>query len=107
MGFFSWQCAKSQKPVMADLGVNNSPWEFASRVVVLFDNGDRISGSYDGYGRVNGLELLDYPESRWRMVIQQYYNGETFDQLAQNRHEPGQGWFYDDESLAEIFGVTA
>ena len=73
MGFFSWQCAKSEKPVMAEVAVRGSNWEFASDVVVLFKNGDRITGIYDGYGRVNGFELVDLPEDRWRMVIEKYY----------------------------------
>jgi len=103
MGFFSWTCAKSKKPVMADCGVRNSPWEFASEVVVLFKNGDRISGSYDGYGRVDGFELVDLDESRWRMVIQQYYDNETFDQLEENGYDLGQGWFYGNNELAQIF----
>jgi hypothetical protein len=104
MGFFSWRCAKSEKPVMADMGVQNTPWAFASKVIVLFENGDRIRGSYDGYGRVDGLELLDYSESRWRMVIEDFYNGESFDQLPKNKHDPGQGWFYDDSDLEQFFG---
>ncbi len=103
MGFFSWQCAKSEKPVMAELAVRGSTWEFASDVIVLFKNGDRISGRYDGYGRVDGFELVDLDESRWRMVIWRYYNEETFDQLPQNKHDPGQGYFYSDEDLTELF----
>ena len=104
MGFFSWKCAKSEKPVMADMGVHNTPWNYASDVVVLFKNGDRISGRYDGYGRVDGFELVDLDESRWRMVIRRYYNEETFDQLPQNKHDPGQGWFYNDDELEQFFG---
>jgi len=103
MGFFSWQCAKSEKPVMAELAVRGSTWEFASDVIVLFKNGDRVSGRYDGYGRVDGFELVDLDESRWRMVIRRYYNEETFDQLPQNKHDPGQGYFYSDEDLTELF----
>jgi len=103
MGFFSWQCAKTQKPVMSEYAVGAGPFGFASQVVVLFKNGDRITGTYDGYGRVDGFELVDHPEERWRMVIQRYYNGETFDELSQNKYEPGQGYFWDDEDLAEIF----
>ncbi len=103
MGFFSWQCAKSEKPVMAELAVRGSTWEFASDVIVLFKNGDRISGRYDGYGRVDGFELVDLDESRWRMVIRRYHNEETFDQLPQNKHDPGQGYFYSDEDLTELF----
>jgi hypothetical protein len=105
MGFFSWQCAKSDKPVMAEVAVQGTPWEFASKVIVLFNNGDRITGTYDGYGRVNGVELVDIPEERWRMVIEQFHNNETFDQLKKNGWDRGQGFFYGDEDLIEIFGV--
>jgi len=103
MGFFSWQCAKSEKPVMAEVAVRGSNWEFASDVVVLFKNGDRITGIYDGYGRVNGFELVDLPEDRWRMVIEKYYDNETFDKLPQNKYDRGQGFFYNDDELEEIF----
>ena len=106
MGFFSWKCAKSNKPVMADIGVRNSPWAFASRVVVLFKNGSVVRGDYDGYGRVHGdatVELVDIPESHWRMVIEDFYDNETFDQLQPNKYDPGQGWFYDDQDLQNIF----
>jgi len=107
MGFFSWRCAKSDKPVMAEPAVNGSPWEFASEVVVLFKNGDRISGTYDGYGRVNGFEIVDHPEERWRMVIEKFYNGETFDQLPKNKHDRGQGYFYSDEELEQEFSLES
>jgi len=39
MGFFSWQCAKTQKPVMSEYAVGAGPFGFASQVVVLFKNG--------------------------------------------------------------------
>jgi len=106
MGFFSWQCAKSKKPVMADVGVRNTPWQFASKVRVLLKDGSVIRGNYDGYGRVIGdgnIELVELPESQWRMVIEQYYDGETFDQLNKNGYDQGQGFFYSDEELEEIF----
>jgi hypothetical protein len=105
MGFFSWKCAKSDKPVMAEVAVQGTPCKFASKVVVLFKNGDRISGTYDGYGRINGFEIVDHPEEHWRMVIERYYNNETFDELPKNKYDQGQGFFYSDEDLEEIFGV--
>lgn len=91
---------------MAEVAVRNSPWDFASKVIVIFKNGDRISGTYDGYGRVDHFEIVDYPESRWRMVIEKYYEGETFDQLSQNKYDQGQGFFYGDEDLEEEFGLV-
>ena len=106
MGFFSWRCAKSDKPVMAEIAVRNTPWQFASDVIVLFKDGRRAQGTYDGYGRVGELELLDYREETWRMVIDRYYNGETFDQLHKNKYDQGQGFFYNDEDLEQEFGVA-
>ena len=91
---------------MAEIAVRNTPWAFASKVIVLFKNGDCVSGTYDGYGRVGELELVDYPEERWRMVIEKYYNGETFDQFKKNPWDQGQGFFYNDEDLEKEFGVT-
>ena len=105
MGFFSWKCAKSDKPVMAGIAVRNTPWEFASNVIVLFKNGRRIAGSYDGYGRIAEFELIDHPEESWRMVIERYYNGEAFEDLPQNKYDQGQGFFYNDEDLKEEFGI--
>ena len=105
MGFFSWKCAKSEKPVMAEVAVQGTPWSFASNVIVLFKNGNRISGTYDGYGRVDGFELVDRPEDSWRMVIERYYNGEEFEELSQNKYDQGQGFFYDDADLEQEFGV--
>lgn len=107
MGFFSWECAKTKRPVMAEDAVRRSPWDFASDVVVLFENGDRISGTYDGYGGIVGYEriLADRPESSWRMVIREYYNNERFEDLPPNRHEPNQGYFWDDKDLRKIFKV--
>ena len=91
---------------MAEVAVQGTPWAFASRVIVLFNNGNRISGTYDGYGRVDGFELVDRPEESWRMVIEDYYNGEQFEDLPKNKYDQGQGFFYDDEDLAQEFGIA-
>ena len=88
---------------MAEVAVQGTPGEFASEVIVLFNNGDRITGTYDGYGRIDGFEIVDHPEDRWRMVIKDFYNGETFDQLPQNKYDQGQGFFYSDEDLEKEF----
>ena len=110
MGFFSWRCAKSDKPVMAEVAVRTGPWEFASRVVVLYRNGSRIKGTYDGYGRVihqgEEIELMDIPEENWRMVIEKYFNNEKFEDFpTKNKWDMGQGFFYSDQELEKEFGV--
>lgn len=105
MGFFSWQCAKTKRPVMSAYAVEGGPHEFSSRVIVLFRDGGRISGVYDGYGRVGDIEIVDVPEEDWRMVIERYYAGETFEQLSQNNWDQGQGFFYSDEDLDRLFAI--
>ena len=111
MGFFSWRCAKSDRPVMAQVAVKNTPWEFASRAVVLYKNGSKISGQYDGYGRIlhqgEEVELTEMAEENWRLVIEQYYQGERFEDFpVKNAWDRGQGFFYDDADLEREFGVT-
>lgn len=111
MGFFSWRCAASDLPIMAEDAVFNTPWAIACRVVVLFRDGGRIIGTYDGYGRVYGdqgeVDLMDYRETDWRMAILSCYSSQTFDQLKPNRSDRGQGFFYSDQELTDFWGITA
>jgi len=92
---------------MSSYAVSNTPWDFASKVVVVFKDGDRLSGTYNGYGSVlsnaSEYDIANVGEDNWRMVIKQYYAGETFDQLPQNKHDQGQGFFYGDADLEIIF----
>ena len=104
MGFFSWKCAKTGKPILADMG-KDDPWRFASEVVLLLKNGSVIRGRYDGYGRVDGFSLdeYNYNPDEFRLVISRYYDGETFDQLPKNEDEPNQGYFWGVAELNELF----
>jgi hypothetical protein len=112
MGFFSWRCAKTNKPVMAETAVKGTPWEFASRAVVLYRDGSKITGRYDGYGRIihptgEEIELTEMAEEKWRIIIEQYYKGERFEDFpTKNAWDRGQGFFYDDAELEQEFGVA-
>ena len=68
MGYFSKTCAKTNLPVVhSDRG-----YPALNNVVALLPNGTKITGSYDGYGRVNGTELHD----EWddvKFVLTQHY----------------------------------
>ena len=55
---------------------------------------------------MDGFELVDHHDESWRMVIERYYNGEVFEDLPQNKYDHGQGFFYNDEDLAQEFGVV-
>jgi hypothetical protein len=97
---------------MADVWGRDHPLRRTSDVVLLTQTGTVVQGKYNGYGVIyadNGLEvdLRDDCESAWRMVIAAYYQGEKFGDLPQNQNDLGQGYFYSDEDLAEIFGVDS
>lgn len=105
MGFFSWECAKTRKPILAYMGEEDL-YSFASKVIVLFENGDRFTGNYNGYGMVRNDNnvSVDLTESTgWKMVIERYYEGENFTDLEDNRNEPRQGYFWDEFELFSIF----
>jgi hypothetical protein len=95
MGFFSKLCSVSNLPVMADTtGLGDD----ASEVVVVFKNGSTLRGVYDGYGRVGGEDLLDDWDNI-KFVLRKYYAGQTYAELGKSHDDPGQGFFYDDETI--------
>ncbi len=102
MGFFSYTCAKTNLPVLA-----STSWpEKYSRVVVLDDEGNKISGSYDGYGNVitrGGAEIeLDYNSilsGKTKLVLRKFYDGETFEDLGRSNNDPGQGHFHNEDAI--------
>jgi hypothetical protein len=104
MGFFSYTCAKTNLPVLA-----STSWpEKYSRVVVLDDEGNKFSGSYDGYGNLitrDGaeIELDPYGDSilsgKTKLVLKKFYDGETFEDLGRSNTDPGQGHFHNEDAI--------
>lgn len=96
MGFFSKTCAKTNLPVMTEMvGIPD-----LSDVVALLPNGSRIVGSYDGYGRIGPISLIDdgiFEDAKF--VLKRFYNGESFEELGESHNELGQGYFHDDDLL--------
>jgi len=101
MGFFSKTCAKSHWPIV-------SQWrrgypEF-TQVVALLPNGEIIYGPYDGYGRVDGIDLMESPRGRFwwprvKLVLERFYDGETYAELGRSYDELAQGYFMAPEFL--------
>lgn len=56
MGFTSWDCPGCSHSVRHP-GATNRTSRWMADAIALFPNGDRVSGTYDGYGRVGGTEL--------------------------------------------------
>jgi hypothetical protein len=94
MGFFSYTCAKTHLPIMASTSWEGPPE--MCQVVVLKKDGSSFQGSYDGYGRVSGVEVdyEDLESGQVKYVLQKFWNGETFDQLGNSHNDPGQGHFH-------------
>jgi hypothetical protein len=100
MGFFSKTCAKTNLPVVADC----KGYPELNEVVVLFPRGKKIEGSYDGYGRVGGVDLIGdaYDESKWdkiKFVLKSKYAGESYKDLGKSGDELAQGYFMSDRFL--------
>lgn len=100
MGFFSKTCAKTNLPVVADC----KGFPKLNEIVVLYPDGTKLEGSYDGYGRVNDIDLLPdgYEEDKWdalKFVLKWKYEGETYKQLGKSHDELAQGYFMSDTFL--------
>lgn len=100
MGFFSKTCAKTHLPIVSSF----KDLPRLSAVVALLPNGTKITGLYDGYGRVGGQGLVEtdrgaYQWPKVKMVLAEYYNGEEYEDLGKSHDELAQGWFMSDEFL--------
>ena len=96
MGYFSKCCAKTNLPVV----VNSLGIPHLNFVVALMPDGRKFEGSYDGYGRVGGQNVLEYDDGNFvwpkvKFVLRDYYNGETYKELGKSNDEKAQGYFMD------------
>ena len=93
MGFFSKTCAKTNLPVVADCkGLPR-----LNEIVVLYPNGKKLEGSYDGY-----------VEKKWdaiKFVLKDKYAGETYKELGKSGDELAQGYFMSDRFLLHCMKV--
>jgi hypothetical protein len=95
MGFFSKTCAKTHLPVVAEpVGITK-----LNRVVALLPDGRKFTGSYDGYGRVDGHDEVAEAWDKVKFVLEAYYEGETYDDLGNSGPELAQGFFMSKDFL--------
>ncbi len=116
MGFFSWLSAKSKRSIPAYPHAEQRK-ELSEVVAVMPDN-KLIIGVYDGYGRVDDVDILvalaeyyfgkpverdeifkergDYDNilKMVKIVRQSEYVGESYDELPTSERCPHQGFFY-------------
>lgn len=106
MGFFSKCCAKTNLPIVSEA----RGYPELSEVVVLFPNGAKMAGIYDGYGRVDGQSLCPdgYDDNLWdqlKFVLKSHYNDESYWDLGSSGDEMAQGYFMADEFLDHCLQV--
>ena len=117
MGLFSWLCAKSRVSIPTPF-VDCDP--DLRKVVLVTPNNRKIKGEYDGYGRIDGKDVFvevtrdlvddDYTDEELRrnffrsvsydnikIVTQEYYKGEDFNELESSDSCPHQGYFYPED----------
>lgn len=100
MGFFSNKCSKSKISIPA--GFTGLPEE-ASTVVVVMPNGNTYEGIYDGYGRVENLDVADLMlENKLKWVRKDHYKGESYNELDVADNCEFQGYFYDQQDMDDI-----
>lgn len=97
MGFYSYLCMECGHPLLpacaADEGIN----EWMTAGVALFSNGDRLSGEYDGYGRLDGRDELDGAACLHRACWEKAGKPEFSKYGKGSASAPDQGYFFNDE----------
>ena len=104
MGAFSWNCAKCERPV---LGFNYPGYNKFRKIAVVYSDGGRMFGRYDGYGRLVDREL-DLVDDVFRRVVKLVhrccYKNESFDDLGESEHDDTQGSGYVERKMVAVFG---
>lgn len=102
MGVFSWTCPHCDHSILAhaDEGIN----EWMREAIVLEPCGDRMSGTYDGYGRLDGDEIDDAMDAGGVLVHLACWEaagspdfGFYADKGLESKSAPDQGYFFDTE----------
>lgn len=99
MGYFSYNCKTCQHPALSAQAADHEINTWMTDCVVLFENGDRVSGEYNGYGRVGIYSAADqeveyvapclYHRACWEIAGKPDYSGPSTD-------ADDQGWFFND-----------
>jgi hypothetical protein len=101
MGFNSYVCAKSNLPILANCRWGDK-FPTLCKVVAVAEHGPVVIGNYDGYGRVAGIDVSSHVDKKEaKLVLAEFYNNETLDQLGSCNRDPLQGAYHDEEFLTE------
>lgn len=101
MGVFSKCCAKTHLPVLYGTPATLGLAARLCHVMVLLPGQEPYPAVYDGYGL--GLED-DWDEVK--LVLQDAYRGERYEDLPPSEDDPNQGFFFDETLLPLLAGVA-
>lgn len=95
MGFFSWEC-ESCRVSLRSAHATEDPTQIQC-TVILSDN-SVVHGEYDGYGRINGEDIMEgkptcYHTTCWERA------GRPTEYFGESNHAQDQGYFFDEKEL--------
>jgi hypothetical protein len=101
MGFFSWQCCICHHAVLSPYSVDGKS-RHLNEVVLFLDDGRKVQGTYDGYGRIytDDDELFQIPlgptyDAEIKLAHQCCAkNIKDIRAYGSSQHEPNQGYFW-------------
>ncbi|OAB45988.1 hypothetical protein [Paenibacillus glacialis] len=108
MGMFSWKCAVSKLSI-ANVHSGQSPKR--SQCYLITPTQSIYEDAYDGYGVFGGKDVYELlgdgdrdkgikndlsgkGKFEIKIVLKQFYKGQTYDQLLESESCPDQGFFY-------------
>jgi hypothetical protein len=91
MGFFSYECRGCGRSLLSS--AVTSGW--MKQAVAMSESGDMAIGEYDGYGRINGFELMDVRPECWHRSCWEVSGKPKFSKPSP--HAKDQGYFFKEE----------
>jgi hypothetical protein len=102
MGNFSYSCGVCSQEVLHGHIPGYSKFKQA---IVMWSNGDRMSGEYDGYGRIGGGPDLVDQMGDWKVVHQCCYNNQPYEEMKHGPHNaPNQGFWPGERMAVVLYG---
>lgn len=105
MGQFSYCCAVCDQEILH--GTMPGYQKF-TEATILFSNGDKVSGEYDGYGSVGWTSFQDLGSGQapdHRIMHTVCYKGQPFGTLTKGaRHAQNQGWWPGERAALALYG---
>jgi len=106
MGFFSWNCKGCGESIKAPYDIPEGI-EWQNNAIVIGQGPNINRGSYDGYGRINGIEVNHVVEDPEMWHEKCWIDaGSPLEYTGASEYAEDQGFFYGDGCGVECFEVV-